>query len=382
MSRSALSKHLSHVEVGGLILLCISIAVATFIERASGSSQAHRLIYDAWWFAGLWGIVALVGLMGMVRVRMWRRPVLFLFHLAFLFVLTGALLTSFFSVRGTMHLQQGVPSAKVHKRPLSPFPSPKGEGLTSLPYIVRLDTFLIHGPADSPVDYESRLFIRGRQYRVHLNHVAQVAHWRFYQMDYADEGQTVVLQVIHDPWGLSLTYVGYALLFGAGLLLLVRHVHRHRGDRVLCWCLGLAVLLASCYVAHRVFVTPLVPVLRSPFLVVHVSVIIAAYVLMLCVAVTGRRSLLLPAVTLLTAGIFLGAVWASVSWGPYWSWDAKESWALITLIVYALPLHERLLPWFADERHFRWYAALALASIAMTYLGVNYLLGGMHSYAP
>lgn len=367
MSRSELSKSLSHVGVGGLILLCILIAVATFIERASGSSQAHRLIYDAWWFAGLWGIVALVGLMGMVRVRMWRRPVLFLFHLAFLFVLTGALLTSLFSVRGTMRLHQGVPSAVVQTT----------DAEVRLPYLVRLDTFLIH-----KADYESLLFIRGRQYSVHLNHVAQVAHWRFYQMDYADEGQTVVLQVIHDPWGLSLTYVGYALLFVAGLLLLVRHVHRHRHDRVLCWCLGLAVLLASCYVAHRVFVTPLVPVLRSPFLVVHVSVIIAAYVLMLCVAVTGHRSLLLPAVTLLTAGIFLGAVWASVSWGPYWSWDAKESWALITLIVYALPLHERLLPWFADERHFRWYAALALACIAMTYLGVNYLLGGMHSYAP
>jgi ABC-type transport system involved in cytochrome c biogenesis permease subunit len=94
-----------------------------------------------------------------------------------------------------------------------------------------------------------------------------------------------------------------------------------------------------------------------------------------------ERRLLRLAVFLLAAGIFLGAIWANVSWGSYWSWDPKESWALITLFVYSIPLHEESLPWFRNTRHYRIYSLMALACLLMTYLGVNYLLGGMHSYS-
>ena len=94
-----------------------------------------------------------------------------------------------------------------------------------------------------------------------------------------------------------------------------------------------------------------------------------------------ERSLLRPAVFCLAAGIFLGAVWANVSWGTYWSWDPKESWALVCLIVYSMPLHTESLPWFRKDSHYRLYSLLALACLLMTYFGVNYVLGGMHSYA-
>lgn len=87
------------------------------------------------------------------------------------------------------------------------------------------------------------------------------------------------------------------------------------------------------------------------------------------------------AVFFLMAGIFLGAMWANVSWGSYWSWDPKESWALITLVVYSLPLHSESLPWLRSTRNYRIYCALCLLCLLMTYFGVNYLLGGMHSYA-
>jgi ABC-type transport system involved in cytochrome c biogenesis permease subunit len=86
-------------------------------------------------------------------------------------------------------------------------------------------------------------------------------------------------------------------------------------------------------------------------------------------------------VALLTAGIFVGAVWANVSWGRYWGWDPKEVWALITLMLYALPLHGSLLPAFRRPAFLQAYLAVAFLAVLATYFGVNLLLGGMHSYA-
>jgi ABC-type transport system involved in cytochrome c biogenesis permease subunit len=84
---------------------------------------------------------------------------------------------------------------------------------------------------------------------------------------------------------------------------------------------------------------------------------------------------------LLAAGIFIGAVWANISWGNYWSWDPKEVWALITLLVYAIPLHKTVWKAFRNPMFFHIYGILAFLSVLITYFGVNFLLGGMHSYA-
>lgn len=93
------------------------------------------------------------------------------------------------------------------------------------------------------------------------------------------------------------------------------------------------------------------------------------------------RLMLYPAVFCLAAGIFVGAIWANVSWGRYWGWDPKEVWALVTLLVYALPLHAGSLPWFRRPLFFHWFCIAAFLSVLVTYFGVNFLLGGMHSYA-
>ena len=84
---------------------------------------------------------------------------------------------------------------------------------------------------------------------------------------------------------------------------------------------------------------------------------------------------------LLAIGIFLGAVWANVSWGTYWSWDPKEAWALITFMVYAVPLHKTSIRRFERPLFYHVYMVLAFLTVMATYFGVNYLLGGMHSYA-
>ena len=140
-------------------------------------------------------------------------------------------------------------------------------------------------------------------------------------------------------------------------------------------------------------VTPLMPVLHSPWLSLHVSLVMTSYALLgftfmiaLAAVITGdtegkyyRLSLamLYPGTWLLGLGIFSGAVWANVSWGQYWSWDPKETWALITLLVYALPLHRGFL---RSPRAYHVYMLFAILSIAMTYFGVNYM-NSLHAYS-
>lgn len=141
----------------------------------------------------------------------------------------------------------------------------------------------------------------------------------------------------------------------------------------------------------------MMPVLNSPLLSVHVSMVMMAYALLsltfLCslMALAVRRMardlqvlsqlFLLPAMTFLGLGIFIGAIWANVSWGAYWTWDPKETWALITFMIYAAPLHATSLPAFRRPAVYHLYLAVAFLSIVVTYFGVNYFLGGMHSYA-
>lgn len=144
-------------------------------------------------------------------------------------------------------------------------------------------------------------------------------------------------------------------------------------------------------------ITPLMPVLVSPWLSTHVSLIMMSYalfafmmlngILALCLRRSARmlmllsRLLLYPATFFLGAGIFLGAVWANVSWGRYWAWDPKEVWALITFMVYGVAFHAHSLRIFRKPLFFHIYMIAAFLTVLMTYFGVNYILGGMHSYA-
>ena len=91
--------------------------------------------------------------------------------------------------------------------------------------------------------------------------------------------------------------------------------------------------------------------------------------------------ILYPGVFLLIFGTFLGAVWANISWGSYWAWDPKETWALITILVYSFALHGGSLKVFRNPTFFHIYAILAFLSVLITYFGVNLILGGMHAYA-
>lgn len=149
-------------------------------------------------------------------------------------------------------------------------------------------------------------------------------------------------------------------------------------------------------------ITALMPVLNSPILSIHVSLMMIAYALLLIVTLSSLFALILhyktkknerleihqdlniiilyPAVFCLTAGIFTGAVWANISWGSYWSWDPKETWALISLLAYSFIFHGKSLPILNKPTLFHLYLVGAFLFILITYFGVNYFFGGMHSY--
>ena len=166
-------------------------------------------------------------------------------------------------------------------------------------------------------------------------------------------------------------------------------------------------------VAHLSFMDPeitnLVPVLKSYWLTLHVSVITGSYGFLGLGAILGLITMILlilsndsnrerisktideltvinfKTLTLglyfLTIGTFLGAVWANESWGRYWGWDPKETWSLITIIIYSIVIHSRTIPGMKDIFTFNLISLFAFSSVLMTYFGVNYYLSGMHSYA-
>jgi len=167
------------------------------------------------------------------------------------------------------------------------------------------------------------------------------------------------------------------------------------------------------WVAHLNWVDPsianLVPVLDSYWLMIHVAVIVASYgpftlsmiiglVALILIIITTKKNKkkldlnikeltvineisLTVGLVMLTIGNFLGGQWANESWGRYWGWDPKETWALISIIIYAFVIHMRLVPGLRGRFAFNWASVLAFGSILMTYFGVNFYLTGLHSYA-
>jgi cytochrome c-type biogenesis protein CcsB len=167
------------------------------------------------------------------------------------------------------------------------------------------------------------------------------------------------------------------------------------------------------WIAHQSWVDPsignLVPVLDSYWLMIHVAVIVGSYGPLTVGMILGLVSLILMILTtkknkkrmainikeltiinelalttglvMLTIGNFLGGQWANESWGRYWGWDPKETWALVSIMIYAFVIHTRLVPGLRGKWTFNFMSVVAFGSIMMTYFGVNFYLVGLHSYA-
>lgn len=210
----------------------------------------------------------------------------------------------------------------------------------------------------------------------------------------------------HAPWSdayESMLYIAWASGI-AGVVFFRKYI--------LALCASSFLSGISLFVAHAGFMNPqitnLVPVLKSYWLNIHVSVITAGYgFLGLCfmlgvfslvlfllrkesrsnidkaifsVGAINEMSMILG-ILFLSVGNFLGAVWANESWGRYWGWDPKETWALISIVIYGIVLHLRFIRFANMPFVFTSASVLAFYSILMTYFGVNYFLSGKHSYA-
>ena len=211
----------------------------------------------------------------------------------------------------------------------------------------------------------------------------------------------------HAPWSNgfeSMTYIAWATV-------LAGFIFSKRSPITLASTSILAGLIL--FVAHLSWMNPqvtnLVPVLNSYWLSIHVSMITASYGFLALGALLGFITIILfiikteknkeqiilsikelnainemslmVGLVLLTVGNFLGGVWANESWGRYWGWDPKETWALVTILIYAVVVHLRFIKTIYNEFNYSVISLLAFTSVLMTYFGVNYYLAGMHSYA-
>ena len=381
------------------IVVVAVLAAATIVEKYQGTDYVGEHIFGAWWFSVLWAVLTAVATFYFIKRKVRRASVVVL-HLSFVIILAGALLTHLTAVRGVVPLRKGIATNEYLTRDMY---------LHKLPFTICLENFEIkfYEGSDMPSDYVSHVTIDGKPFTISMNQIVSQKGVRLYQSDYDMDLQGSILAMNSDPWGIPVTYCGYALLFVSLVWMLIDPKGKFRqqlsilrqqrfllviftGFLLSCFILLLYHFLGKYSAANH----PL-PVLNSRLLPLHVSTIMMAYTLLLLtfivslvgVAMPKQRQkmyhfsqfLLFPALMLLCYGIFIGAIWANVSWGTYWSWDPKETWALITLMIYAAPAHRTFSNLSTMKYHI--YMALAFFTILMTYLGVNYFLGGMHSYA-
>ena len=389
-------KHISFISLSVTIAVMVA---ATIVEKLQGTEFVLDNIYHSPIFFALWAVTAISGLCYIFSVKMQRSPFTLTLHLSFVLILVGALVTHLSGVSGMLHLREGEVAES--------FELDEG-GTAELPFSISLNKFEIQYYPDSkaPMGYSSDVTINGQKQVISMNNIAKIKGYRLYQADFDKDLKGSVLAVSRDPWGIAITYTAYLLLLVSmiGFFFQKESYFKTAASRVKprVPAIILTACLAGVLIMMRKFIftggSQLMPVLRTPLLQVHVISIVLGYFIFFSLLVIGIAGLvvsngkseklrdlstvlLYPGVFLLTFGTFLGAVWANISWGNYWGWDPKETWALITLLIYSIPLHGRFLGFLRRPKSFHLYCILAFMSVLITYFGVNMLLGGMHSYA-
>ena len=408
------SRPLKTVAYGSLTVLIAMMMAGTFVERFHGADTAARVIYHHPVFFVLWAVTAVSALVWLLQRVGTKRPATLLLHAALVLILAGALITHLSGLSGSIHLREGEPTGALVL----------DDGTSvELPFLLELKAFRIeYDPGTTHVaDYVSELVFLSRgdsgstagMTVISMNHIAKRDGYRFYQADYDEDGRGSILAVSRDPWGVGVTYTAYLLLllamagyfFEKGsyrealLAALRRGKTPARGRKP--WILALSAAGVAILVVWFLGAFPkgpLLPVLRSPLLLVHMIPIMVSYALFGLTTILGVVGLLLPAeksarlmsvswlillpaAFLLAFGTFLGGVWANISWGNYWAWDPKETWALVTLLVYSFALHGAATGSLRTPKAFHAFCIVAFLCVLVTYFGVNLLLGGMHSYA-
>ncbi|MBO5871223.1 MAG: cytochrome c biogenesis protein CcsA [Bacteroidaceae bacterium] len=313
---------------------------------------------------------------------------LWLMHLSFIAIIVGGIITYFHEKTGTIYLKMQETTHEYQEvradQSFTPHP---------LPFYLKFEAFSVarHLPG-RPNDYYNLLSVRDGESKdscwITANRPLLSHGYRIIQASHDEDYRGVYLDVIYDPWGTGIAFAGMLLFMISAIYYFFAKIHFcfERSKKILISgqkIIKNTALTVLVTILVLLPITPMVegylqPILRTPLLHLHVGIVIVSYILL--ILSTWHRRLLPYATILLSIGIILGSVWGSISWGTYWSWDPKETWALITLIVYALPMHSRFLPFLRKPGVYRLYSILCLLILLTTYLGVNYLMDSKHSY--
>lgn len=429
----------------------IAAAVALLIGATTLMPAA---VYSSWWWTALWALIACCLIWRIAATHMWRRPAVFATHLSLLLVIAGGAATSLTSDRGVISLAPDVPENVFLRsdgslghlpRPivLQKFTTDYYPGMDvprdfhsrvtagkdtvdiSMNRIGRLDGWRLYqtsfdgqggstltvtrDPVGIAITYTGFLLFAlsallsllklHPSHKLHQSHKLRPSHPPYL----AALSLVVALigAVVFVRSGLAKGYVpvanaGQVMLFAGIILAAASGIVSRRHPLIGAMGLLMAALafLLSWLSSKDAVSGPLPPILASPWLLVHVALVIVSYTLLALTlpialtALTDRTDpqrlmrlslrLMLPGVYLLGLGIIAGAMWANVSWGRYWAWDPKETWALVTMLLYAIPLHPAT-GLTRNPRMFHIYVAVAFLSIVMTYEGVNHL-SSLHAY--
>lgn len=313
------------------------------------------------------------------RIGLCRKGV-FLLHLSFLIMLIGGGVTHFSAVHGNI---QFVPNRVVDK-----YLAEDGR-FYGLSERLQLDRFHTEFGYDgvSPQNYCARLLTDGgTTIEIGMNENGQIGNDRLFLTSFDDDGG-VTVGVTRDVWGFPIVFSAYLLFCIVGYMVMIGR--RQLRDWRL-W-VGLLVVIVV-IVVWRLMSVPSLPILHTAWLPVHMALVFAGYVVLAMTFAVSMTALFVPkksalmwsksramicyGVYLLSLGIIAGSLWANVSWGRYWGWDPKETWALITVMVYAVPLHFR---GNVSVKLAHVYVIMAILSIVMTCVGVNQL-SSIHAY--
>ena len=204
-------KILKYISIGSVAAVILMMAAATIIEKLNGTDRALSIVYHSPVFIVLWAVTAISGVWLLIRRGIIRKPATFMLHISFVLILAGALITLLSGKNGMMELRRGLATSQ--------WSSDQGFR-QKLPFTLKLTEFRIeyYPGSDDPSDYISKVVLtddaRGTEteYTISMNRILKYGGYRFYQSSYDDDLHGSVLAVSHDPWGVGVTYTGYAML--------------------------------------------------------------------------------------------------------------------------------------------------------------------------
>ena len=399
MANKQLFRRLAFGSMGLLMLILI---FATLFEKFHSKSFAIEHIYHSPFFIVLWCLLAVSAIIYIIGVS--KRRTLFFTHISLITILIGAFTSFLTSKHGEITLAKDC-------APASMFTTAKGK-LEKLPFrleLTQIDTCYIDGTTHHS-DYKAHIIISDKannrtSFTASLNKPIRIKGYSFCIKEISDNRLSLITS--YDPFGKPISNAGYLMTIISFILLFIDKKSSFNSmltatHKRITYKSILVIACTTVLVIYRIVTfsgNDAQPILRTPLLGLHISAIITAYALIgytainaivaLCskkketktrLAVLGRI-ILYPATMLLITGIFIGAVWADVSWGRYWGWDPKEVWALLTLLVCSITFHTRSLPFISKPEIFHIYSIVIFIIMLFSYFGVNYLLSGLHSYA-